>query len=68
MRKRRVFWGENNPTHVYSSGDSDRNRSDFCWRGLVRLSIYGPPEEKPEPVRSLEVVNPIKARLDDKQP
>jgi hypothetical protein len=37
-------------------------------RGLAELSIYGPPEQKPEPVQSLGVVNPIKARLDDKQP
>lgn len=38
------------------------------WRSLVELSIYGPPAQKPEPVQSLGVVNPIKARLDDKQP
>jgi hypothetical protein len=37
-------------------------------RGLVELSIYGPPEQKPEPLQSLGVVNPIKVRLDDKQP
>ncbi|MES0873398.1 hypothetical protein [Sinimarinibacterium thermocellulolyticum] len=37
-------------------------------RDLVELSIYGPPERKPEPVHSLEVLNPIKARLHDKQP
>ncbi|MFC4253489.1 hypothetical protein [Sinimarinibacterium flocculans] len=48
--------------------DDEADGLSRFWRGLVRLSIYGPPEEKPEPVRSLEVVNPIKARLDDKQP
>jgi hypothetical protein len=37
-------------------------------RDLAELSVYGPPEQKPEPVQSLEVINPIKARLDDKQP
>lgn len=37
-------------------------------RSLVELSIYGPLDQKPEPVQSLGVVNPIKARLDDKQP
>lgn len=37
-------------------------------RDLAELSIYGPPDRKPEPVQSLGVVNPIKARLDDKQP
>ncbi len=37
-------------------------------RGLEQLSIYGRPDQKPEPVQALGVVNPIKSRLDDKQP
>jgi hypothetical protein len=37
-------------------------------RGLAQLSIHGDPAAAPTPEQSLGVLNPIKARLDDKQP
>lgn len=48
--------------------ETKENAVDRILRGLSTLFITSSIPEQPAPVDSLETVNPIKARLDDKQP